>query len=369
MNQDKDLYDVLGASRTASDDEIRKAYRKLARKFHPDRNPGNKKAEERFKQISAAFEVLSDKDKRQAYDQFGDLSLQSGFDAEQARAYQGWNSQRAPGSQPFDMGGLGVSLADLFGAAFSGSSEPPRAKGQDIRAAVELDLAQAISGTEVSLELPSAEPCRACSGSGRVPGASVSACSDCGGRGQKEVARGQMRMVTTCSTCLGEGSFAAPCAACSGAGRAQATRTVTVRIPPGADDGSTLRIRGKGAPSTGGPAGDLILETRVRPHPLVRRQNLDLFYKLPITLDEAYNGCEVEVPTFEGDVKLCIPQGSQPGERLRLRGKGVKRGRQQGDLYVQLDVRLPKRRDESLAKAFRNTRSAYDRPVRQGLRL
>lgn len=380
MEQTKDLYEVLGVERSASEEQIRKAYRRLARKFHPDRNPGNAQAEKRFKQISAAFEVLSDKKKRKDYDEFGELSRQSGFDAERARAYQSqsWSNHRAPGSQPFDLGdlgdlgGFGFDLSDLLGAAFAGKASPKtksKSKGQDLHATVELDLAQAIRGTEVSLELPSGEPCTVCSGSGRVPTAAATPCRDCGGSGQREVTRGSMRMVTTCRTCLGEGSFAAPCVACGGAGRTRSTRTVTVRIPPGADDGTTLRIRGKGAPGQHGPPGDLILQTRVRPHPLVRREGLDLFYQLPLTLDEAYDGCEIEVPTFAGSVKLRVPRGSQPGERLRLRGKGVQKGQQQGDLYVVLDVRLPQRRDELLAQALRDARAGYERPVRQDLRL
>jgi len=308
---EKDLYEVLGVSKTATEDEIRAAYRKLARKHHPDVNPGNKSAEARFKEISAAYEVLVDAEKRKLYDEFGHEGLRGGFDPEQARAYKTWQSRRGATGSPFqeevfDLGDLG-DLGDLFGRA--GGFRRRAARGEDVVALVELDLLQAIQGTEITVRIPNE-------------------------------ARG------------GEGE------------------PFTVRIPKGAEDGSRLVVKGRGAPgSNKAPPGDLIIETRVREHPYFRRAGLDLHLDLPVTLDEAYNGSEVEVPTPDGPVKLRVPPRSQQGQELRLRGKGVTRGDRRGDLYVKLDVRLPENDDEELAKAAKHARNAYVKPVREGIRL
>jgi curved DNA-binding protein len=299
------LYDILGVQRSASSDEIRKAYRKLARKYHPDVNPGDSDAEDRFKKVSAAYDVLSDDAKRKAYDEFGEESLKGGFDPEKARAYQDWQRRRSGGEQPF--GGAGArnvdfgdfDLGDLFG--FGRKRGPMR--GGDVRGVVEMTLAQSISGGETKLE---------------VPGHGV----------------------------------------------------LTVRIPPGADDGSTLRISGKGQPGVnGGPPGDLVIETRLRPHPFVRRNGLDLSMKVPVTVDEAYNGASIEIPTFDGPVKLTIPPRSQAGARLRLKNKGVTRGKKRGNLYVELDVKLPDVDDAAIGEALHKAAEGYREPVRKELRL
>lgn len=310
------LYDILGVAKTASDADIRSAYRKLARKYHPDVNPGDTAAEDTFKKVSAAYEVLSDADKRKAYDEFGEESLKGGFDPGKARAYQKWQQQRSRGAEPFAGGGDGswrraggggfggggmdFDLDELFGGR---RARPRAARGPDVHAMVDMDLKQAIKGGEVSLDVP-----------GRKP--------------------------------------------------------ISVRIPPGADDGSIIRLRGKGGAGPGGaPAGDLVIETRVRPHPFVRREGQDLFMRLPVTLAEAYSGATIEVPTFDGPVKLRVPPLSQPGQKLRLRGKGVPRKDQSGDLYVELDVRLPDRADPTLEEAIRASRDAYSTPVRKEIEL
>jgi len=294
------LYDILGVAKTATDDEIRKAYRKLARKHHPDVNPGNKKAEDKFKRVSSAYEVLSDAKKRAAYDEFGEESLQGGFDAVKAREYQRWQNTRQQRTQHFDQGGPAeFDFADLFGRA------RPRgpARGGDLQAAMQMDLHQAITGTEVSLDVP------------------------------------------------GHG-------------------TVRVRIPPGADSGSVIRIPGKGAPGRGGgPPGDLLIEIEVNAHPRVRREGLDLHMDLPVTLDEAYNGASIEVPTFEGNVVLKIPPRSQNGAKLRLRGKAIGRKDARGDFLISLSVRMPDKHDEALAEALRAASRAYSKPVREELKL
>ncbi len=370
MADSGDLYEVLGLSRTATEDQLRSAYRKLARKYHPDVNPDNPAAEDKFKRIAAAYEVLSDPKKRKAYDEFGADSLRGGFDPERARAQQQWRQARNNGGQSFKTEHHNFDLGDIFGDIFGQRPTAGPLKGQDVHAVVELDLATAIRGTEVSLQLPSTSRCNSCSGSGQQAGTKSSECPACDGKGQKKVTRGPMRMVAPCMTCGGRGKRGTPCAGCAGSGTIQTQRHVTVRIPPGADDGSTLRIAGKGTPAHGsGLPGDLIIETKVHPHPLIRRQGLDLYLDLPITLEEAYDGAEVEIPTFDGKVKLNIPPTSQPGTRLRLRGKGVQRGSQRGDLYVQLDVRLPERHDDKLARAFRRAETVYRRPVREAMRL
>jgi curved DNA-binding protein len=293
------LYETLGVKRDASIEDIRKAYRKLARKHHPDVNPGNKTSEDKFKAVSAAYEVLSDAKKRAAYDEFGDASLQGGFDPDKAREYSRWQDRRQQRRSNFDGEGGGpveFDFAELFNR-----KRPTR--GNDVHAVFQMELRQAVEGAEVSVEVPE-------------------------------------------------------------------QGTVRVRIPPGAETGSVIRLAGRGSPGVrGGPPGDLVIETEVLPHPLIRRDGLDLHLTLPVTLDEAYNGASVDVPTFEGTVVLKIPPRSQNHARLRLRGKGIERKATRGDLFVELDVRMPDKPDEALAAALRASTGAYARPVREGLAL
>jgi DnaJ-class molecular chaperone len=298
------LYETLGVKRDASVEDIRKAYRKLAKKHHPDINPGNKAAEDRFKAVSAAYEVLSDPKRRADYDEFGDAALQSGFDPARAREYARWQERQTAGGG-FGAGGFGAGgggpIEFDFAELFNRRRGP--ARGQDIHATFQMDLRQAVEGAEVSVDVPE-------------------------------------------------------------------QGTVRVRIPPGADTGSVIRLPGKGAPGPrGGPRGDLVIETEVRPHPLIRRDGLDLYLTLPVTLDEAYNGASVDVPTFEGTVVLKIPPRSQNHARLRLRGKGIERKSNRGDFFVELDVRMPDRADDALAAALRAGNALYEKPVREGLTL
>jgi molecular chaperone DnaJ len=361
----EDLYRTLGVSRTATAKEIGKAYRRLARKHHPDLNPGNPGAEDKFKKVSAAYEVLSNPDKRRAYDEFGEDSLRSGFDPEQARANQHWKGRRAAGGRPLGEEGADFDLSSLFGEIFGQPEPRSGGRGRDLRAVVELDLAQAVQGAEVDLEVPHSEPCPECSGTGRAPHTNIRTCPECGGAGKRQIVEGTMRMVATCAACRGTGEVGPACPVCAGRGERQSTRRVTVRIPRGADDGSTLRIPTNGTDES----GNVIIETRIRPHPWLRRDGLDLYLKLPVSLEEAYNGAQIEVPTVGGSVKLRVPPGTQPGTRLRLRGKGIRRAAEHGDLYVEVEVRLPPGHDPKLADAVRNTGSDYARSMRQQVRL
>jgi len=357
----KDPYSLLGVQKTASGEEIKKAYRKLARKLHPDMNPGDKKSEERFKEVSAAFEVLGDPKKRALYDEFGEISTRPGFDEQKAREFQeraraggfggggGFSGAEGFGSGGFDPADLGSMFGDIFGGrtrTARGRRAPARpTPGDDAEAAIEVDLRDAVLGAEreISLERPSR--CPECKGSGVKPGSKPHTCPQCGGSG--EVRMGGV-FSTTCPTCQGEGTVRDPCPRCGGAGTIPETVRLKVKIPPGVETGSRVRLPGQGGPGErGGEPGDLYLRITVREHPTVRVQRRDLLLDLPITPLEALAGAEVTAPTFEGAVKLKIPPGSQSGRKLRLRGRGLPAlkagatGAPRGDLYVVLQIVLP----------------------------
>ena len=370
MAEPKDLYTLLGVARSASDDEIRKAYRKLARKHHPDVNPGNKEAEDRFKEISAAYEVLSTPEKRKLYDEFGHVGLRGGFDPDKAREYRRWADSRQRAGSAEDDVPFEFDLEDILGGAASRGGARWTVPGDDVVAVVDLDFATALQGAEIEVRIPGNKTCPTCGGSGDKPGTQPQTCPECDGTGRKQAVRGPMRILTTCPRCGGEGKIHTPCPTCDGHGVVPGDDTVRVRIPAGANDGDELRVRGRGTPGLGGaPPGDLIIRTRVRPHPFFRREGLDLFLKLPVTLDEAYNGGSVEVPTIDGSVQLKVPPRSQTGAKLRLRRKGVKRDGQRGDLYVELEPRIPDGEDKELGEALRGANRLYTRPVREGIRL
>jgi len=351
---------------------VREAYRKLARKWHPDVNPNNKEAEERFKEIAGAYDVLSSADKRKLYDEFGHEGLRGGFDPEQARAYRSWASGRRAAPQPDDDLPFEFDLSDLLGEAFGRRARGAAARraGDDIVASVELDFVSALRGAEVELRVPEQRPCDSCHGSGDKPGTQASTCAECQGTGQAQAVQGPMRILATCRACGGSGRRHTACPRCAGVGVVASTATTKVRIPPGADDGSELRVRGRGTPGLGGgPPGDLVIRTRVRPHRHFKRDGLDLSLRLPVTLDEAYNGGRITVPTPSGPVEMKVPARSQPGRRLRLQGKGVERDGRKGDLYVELEVRLPELEDAALSEALRSSRGLYKQPLREGIEL
>jgi molecular chaperone DnaJ len=335
---ERDYYQILGVSRTASQDEIRKAYRKLARKYHPDINPGNKEAENRFKEISVANDVLSDPDKRKLYDEFGEASLASGFDANKARSYRQWQQQAPRGGRANhefsmdDLGDLFGGLGGIFGGGRKSRTGPVR--GEDIEAAMEIDFLDAVRGFQTSITLRRPVMCETCHGSGTKPGSG------------------------------------ATCPSCGGAGRVERPETIRVNIPPGAEAGKRIRLSGRGAAGLrGGPAGDLFITPRIRPHPLLTRSGRDLTMELPITVGEAVRGATVEIPTPVGNVNVKIPPGAQSGQRLRIKGKGVPghRNTPAGDLYLQLMVRVPKEKmPDELVETFDR---GYREDVRKDLRL
>jgi molecular chaperone DnaJ len=370
----RDYYQILGVDRGASRDEIRKAYRKLARKFHPDINPGNKEAENKFKDLSVAYDVLGDEKKRKLYDEFGEAGLASGFDAEKARSYQQWQEQsaRAGGAYEFtpdDLGDLFGGLGGMFRQGTGAQYGPMR--GHDIESSMEIDFLDAVRGFQTSITLQRAVTCDTCHGTGTKAGTKPLTCPECRGSGSKSVTQGPLQFRQTCPRCHGSGQLPGdPCPVCRGSGRVTRPDTIRVNIPPGAEPAKRIRLRGKGeAGVRGGPAGDLYITPRIRPHPILTRSGRDLTMELPITIGEAVRGAQVDVPTPGGTIKVKIPAGAQSGQQLRIRGRGVAAHGQTpaGDLYLRLMVRVPQERiaDEVIDKIDR----AYADNVRKDVRL
>ena len=371
---ERDYYKILGVDRGASREDIRKAYRKLARKYHPDINPGNKEAENKFKEISVAYDVLSDPEKRKLYDEFGEAGLAAGFDPEKARSYRQWQEQsaRSGGTQEFDAGDLGDLFGDLGGLFGAGRrARPAPMRGEDIETAMDIDFLDAVRGFQTSLTLHRPVSCEVCHGTGTRPGTTPVTCPECGGTGSKSVVEGPLHFRQTCPRCMGSGKLPGdPCTNCGGTGRVLRPETIRVNIPPGAEPGKRIRLRGRGeAGVRGGPAGDLYIVPRIRSHPLLTRSGRDLTMELPITVGEAVRGATVEVPTPVGAVKVKIPVGAQSGQRLRIRGKGVPAHGQTpaGDLYLRLMVRVPK--EKVAHEVIEKIDQAYGDDVRKDVRL
>jgi len=345
----KDPYSILGVARTASADEIKKAYRKFARKFHPDVNPGDKAAEERFKEVSAAFETIGDPDKRKLYDEFGDEGSRPGFDPEKARAYREWQrraeatSAYRGGSDDAFSGRGGFDLGDIFGDFSGGRSDPRR--GADVETEIEITLREAVLGSEREVAFTRPSACTDCDGRGTKATGKADACSECGGSGRVGVSRGPIAFQRVCGTCAGSGQRPGPpCPRCGGTGRVERKVRLNVRVPAGVDDGQNIRLAGQGMPgSRGGPGGDLFLRVRVRAHPRLERDGRNLALRVPVTVREAMLGAKIEVPTLQGPIKLSVPAGSQTGTRLRVRGRGVPAAGNSpaGDLFVILEVQVP----------------------------
>ncbi|MCE1229045.1 MAG: molecular chaperone DnaJ [Firmicutes bacterium] len=354
-----DYYKILGVSKGASDDDIKKAYRKLARKYHPDLNPGDKQAEAKFKELSAANDVLSDPEKRKNYDQFGDPA---------GAPQMGHPGFEGAGGQSFDFGDLG----EAFGGFFQNFGSGRRARragpkpGEDLQHTVRISFQDAFKGTKLPLQVSRTETCRACQGSGEAPGASKTTCPTCKGRGYFEQG-GILRGRVECDDCGGAGQKAAPCPECQGRGRNPKRETVTVAIPPGVEDGAKLRVAGKGeAGRRGGGAGDLYLQVQVEHDARFERKGPNLYVKLPISFTEAALGAKVDIPTPEGTSTIKIPPGTQSASKLRLKGQGmpVPKSDQRGDLFAEIQVVTPKIQDERSKELLRELGDLNDHGIR-----
>lgn len=357
MAEKRDYYEVLGVDKSADDATIKKAYRNLAKKYHPDLNPDNKEAEKKFKEVNEAYEVLSDSEKKARYDQFGHAGVDPNFGA-----------GGAGGGSPFGggFGDFGDIFSDLFGGAFGGSrrSNPnaPR-RGADTAARITISFEEAAKGCQKTIKVTHIENCSACGGSGAKNGTSPKTCPHCHGSGQEVVQQrtpfGVMQTQRPCSHCGGKGKIIEhPCEKCSGKGKVRITREQTVNIPAGIDDMQVLNVRGQGdAGSNGGPNGDLRIEVNVRPHPIFERDGFDVYVEVPVTFVQASLGAEISVPTLDGKVKFKIHEGTQSGDEFKLAGKGIKRinssGR--GNQYVKINVEIPRnlsKEQKELLKQF-----------------
>ncbi len=332
----RDYYEVLGVSKTASADEIKKAYRKLALKHHPDRNKGNKEAEERFKEAAEAYAILSDPQKRSQYDQFGHSLGGSGF-----QGFEGFEGSFQGFSDIF-----GDLFEDFFGTSSRRGTSRGGIRGADLEYSVEISLEEAARGKEITVEFPRAECCDACQGSGAEPGSQPTICSDCGGHGEVRVSQGFFTMRRTCPRCHGEGrQITKPCHSCHGNGRVKKTRKLSVKVPAGIDDGSQLKVTGEGeAGERGGSRGNLYVYVSVKPHAIFERAGKDLLLEAKIAIHQAALGTQIEVPTLDGKVRLKIPAGTQPGSVFRLKGKGLSDLRGYGgtgDELVRVNVEIP----------------------------
>ena len=381
MAEKRDYYEVLGIGKNATDAEIKSAYRKLAKKYHPDLNPGNKEAEEKFKEVNEANDVLSDPQKRQRYDQFGF----AGVDPNYAAANGG-------GAGGFGGGFGGVDLGDIFGDIFGGgfgggfsgfgggsstrTANVPR-KGHDIQASVILTFEEAAHGCSKKITINRQDTCPDCGGTGAAKGTSPETCPDCGGRGyvvtQQRTPFGVMQSQQPCSHCGGRGTIIRnPCKTCRGTGKTAARKSLEINIPAGIDDDKNIALRGQGdAGSNGGPAGDVIVHVTVKADPMFERDGYDVTIHVPITFSQAVLGDDVEVPTVDGRIVQHIPEGTQSGTKFRLRGQGIQylNGRGRGDQYVIVDVEIPKkvtRAQREALKAFEDSMKEDNYEKRKG---
>ena len=333
----RDFYETLGVAKNASDEEIKKAYRKLAMKFHPDRNPDSKQAEDKFKEAKEAYEMLSDPQKREAYDRFG----HAGVDP---------NVGGGGGAGAGFSGGFSDAFGDIFGDIFGGGGGRQRGgpqvyRGADLRYNLDITLEQAANGFDTTIRVPSWDECDTCHGSGAKPGTSATTCGTCGGHGQVRMQQGFFSIQQTCPKCHGSGKVIAdPCSPCAGSGRVKRNKTLEVKIPAGIDDGMRIRSTGNGEPGmNGGPPGDLYVEIHIKQHAVFQRDGDDLHCEMPISFAKAALGGEIEVPTLSGKVSFSVPEGTQSGKTFRLRSKGVKGVRSgfPGDLFCHVVVETP----------------------------
>ena len=344
----RDYYEVLGVNRDAAEEEIKKAYRKLAMKYHPDRNPDSKEAEEKFKEAKEAYEILSDGDKRRAYDAYGHAGV---------NPQMGGMGEGAAG-----FGGFAEAFGDIFSDIFGGGQGRGRSsvyRGADLRYNLEISLEQAARGTETKIRIPTMETCETCHGTGAKPGTSPKTCETCHGSGTVRLSQGFFSIQQTCPTCHGNGKVVTdPCATCRGAGRLKRHKTLAVKIPAGVDEGDRIRLAGEGESGVnGGPAGDLYVVMHLKPHQVFQRDGDDLHCQMPISFTQAALGGEIEIPTLDGSAKIKVPAETQSGQVFRLRGKGIKgvRSTYPGDLLCEVVIETPVRltdRQRELLREF-----------------
>lgn len=373
MAEKRDYYEVLGVQKDASEDEIKKAYRKQAKANHPDLHPGDKECEERFKEINEAYEVLSDPDKRAKYDQFGHAAFDPSAGGPGGAGFGGFG-----GFGDIFGGGFGDIFGDIFGGGFGGGQTQrsgPR-RGDNLRVRLNITFEEAAFGCEKEINVGRVEQCPDCKGTGCAPGTTPEVCPDCKGTGSvRTTQRTPFGMVQTsgaCKKCGGRGKIIhQPCPRCGGRGAVRKNQTIKVKIPAGIDDGQTLNLRGKGnAGLDGGPAGDLLITVFVKPHPLFERDGNSVLMEMPVSFAQAALGAEIEVPTIDGRVKLTIPEGTQPGSVFRLRGKGIpylqSKGGGRGDQFVTITVTVPKNMTAEQKERLRAYADAMNESVSEG---
>ncbi len=359
MADKRDYYEVLGISKGASDDEIKKAYRKMAKQYHPDLNPGNAEAEAKFKECNEAYEVLSDPDKKAKYDRFGHAGVDPNYGAGAGGGFDGF------GGMGFDMGDIFSSIfGSGFGGGFGGSQRAnPNApqRGSDLQTNITISFEEAAKGCKKTVEVNRIEVCDGCSGSGAAPGSTTQTCSHCGGSGQvmtqQRTILGVMQTQKPCPSCGGKGTVIPnPCSKCRGAGRIRRAAKVEVNIPAGIDDRQAVSVRSQGNKGVnGGPAGDLRVGINVRNHPFFERDGYNVWYQANISFAQAALGCELIVPTLDGDVKYTVPAGTQPGDVFKLKDRGIPNlnGRSRGDQLVKVEVVVPKKLSEKQRELLR----------------
>jgi molecular chaperone DnaJ len=360
-----DYYELLGVSRTATDAELKSAFRKLAMKHHPDKNPGDQAAEAKFKELNEAYQVLSDQQKRAAYDRFGHAAFENGG-----------------GGGPGFGNDFASSMADIFEDLFGdlsgrrggGRRADGRERGSDLRYNLEITLEEAYKGKTATLKVPTSITCDACSGSGAKPGSKPKTCSTCGGQGRVRASQGFFSIERTCPSCGGRGeTIDDPCRSCGGAGRVTRERTLSVNVPAGVEDGTRIRLAGEGeAGLRGGPSGDLYIFLSIKPHPFLQRDGADLFCRVPVSMVTASLGGDLTVPVLDGqEVSVKVPEGTQTGKQIRIRSRGmpVLRAREQGDLYIQIVVETPQKlspRQRELLREFESESSKDTQPESAG---
>ena len=355
MANKRDYYEVLGVKKDATDAELKKAYRKMAVKYHPDQNPGDKDAEEKFKEVNEAYEVLSDSQKRAQYDQFGHAAFEQGGMGGGGGFYSG---------QGFDMGDLGDIFGSMFGfGGFGGGGAKrngPR-RGKDVNVSIQLTFEEAVFGCKKEISIAIYDECETCHGTGAKAGSHPESCPTCHGTGQERVMQqsmfGSVTSVRTCSKCGGTGKVVKdPCNTCHGSGKVATKKTLEVSIPMGIDDDQSFALRGMGdAGANGGPSGDVIVMVTVRPSEVFQRDGYDVWVTVPITYSQAVLGDEIQVPSIDGKVEYTVPEGTQSGTTFRLRGKGIQylNGRGRGDMYVKCEVEIPKKLNKTQREALK----------------